>query len=1298
MADEAARISLVLKAIRKVNQLITQADDAQQLLQGACKILCTDLTYAHAWIALFDSSDKAVQYAAYGFDDAVSDDFFKKLKTGWRPPCVEAVFSTKDLVRFRNPSKDCRKCPFRDRLNEPDLERAIVCLLQAGKPSGVLNVAWSKGMVPASSEEDLLREVAGDLAFALRKLEITAEKEQAVEELRKRERFVSALLQSASVGIAVTRKRIIQEVNNYFCELTGYSREELIGKDTRMLYPSESDYFYVGVEGYRQLAEQGKGLVETRGRRKDGSLVWVLMGAIALEPDNPAGPVLFTLLDITQRKQAEEALLASEARFKAFMDFMPTPAFIKDTQGRHLFVNKYLEETFNAHDWLNKLPEEIFGPKVAARLAEGDRQALEWGHVVRQESLRDATGRLRSFITHKFVFETVTHQRLIGGVAMDITDRKLAEDALRASEANYRALVEASGDIVFRFDAEGYLLYASPSLERYVEVPPGGVEGRRLREFMAPPKGMDWEQVLTRLLPPSVAGQVELELSTKEGDKLFEVRYFPEHLETSAPPSLVVVARDITERKLAEKALRESEASYRTLVEHLDEVVMRFDSDLRVAYAGKMIENYIGLDASRLKGKRLSELFDYPYISNWEDDLRTVFETGEPAQLEFDFDTLLGKRLFNVRLIPEFDPSGKAYSVLVVARDITEHRRVEQNYALLFEKLQDSFTVREAVFDDSGRMVDCIFWDANPATASMLKVPLEDLIGRRASELFEELEPAFFEHYERCLKTGKSVEFEVYRKPLKCYFHVMAFPIGANRFATLSRDVSEQKQRQESLLRLSTAIEQAEEAVVITDLDANIQYVNPAFERLTLYSREEVLGENPRILQSGKHDAAFYRELWDTLTSGATWHGHFINKRKDGTEYEEDAVISPIRDADGTITGYVATKRDVTNERQLARQIEQLRKLESIGLLAGGVAHDFNNLLMPILGYADLLKEGLHGDDPRQQLLDQIKQAAEQAKALTRQLLAFSRKQVLELTSVNLSELVKNFLPLLRRMVRENIEFETFLAEDLPLVNADVNQFEQVLLNLVVNAQDAMPDGGTITLETAVLELDESVQLRHRQMQPGSYVMLSVSDTGVGMDEETLEHIFEPFFTTKELGKGTGLGLATVYGIIKQHNGYIWAYSEKGRGSTFKIYLPQATHLIEQAQPSLQAESDQGRGERILVVEDNPLVRQIAVAALQSRGYEVFEAAGPDEALDLVEDKEPPLDLLLTDVVMPAMHGKALYYMLKERYPKLKVIYMSGYTENVIAHHGVLDNNVALLQKPFSVETLTHKLRQVLDG
>ena len=407
--------------------------------------------------------------------------------------------------------------------------------------------------------------------------------------------------------------------------------------------------------------------------------------------------------------------------------------------------------------------------------------------------------------------------------------------------------------------------------------------------------------------------------------------------------------------------------------------------------------------------------------------------------------------------------------------------------------------------------------------------------------------------------------------------------------------------------------------------------------------------------------------------------------------------VEPLRGSGGEIVGAICMALDITDRKQLEEQFRQAQKMEAVGRLAGGIAHDFNNLLMVIQGYADLLTDRLPVGDTLRRNAEQIQVAAQRATSLTQQLLAFSRKQMLAPKVLNIQAVVSDMEKILRRLIGEDIELETSWEKDLWLVKADRGQIEQVIMNLAVNARDAMPHGGRLTIETANVELDASFSSTPSVLAPGKYAMLAVTDNGCGMDPKTQAHIFEPFFTTKEKGKGTGLGLATVYGIVKQSGGYVWVYSEPGHGTTFKIYLPRIEEETSLGELDRVDTRSLPRGsEMVLLAEDEKGVRELAKEYLEMSGYAVIEAEDGHTALELAAMHAGPIHLLLTDVVMPGISGRELSERILQIRPGIKVLYMSGYTDQAVVRHGILDGESVLMQKPFTLATLASKIREVL--
>ncbi|MFZ0828565.1 MAG: PAS domain S-box protein [Verrucomicrobiia bacterium] len=494
----------------------------------------------------------------------------------------------------------------------------------------------------------------------------------------------------------------------------------------------------------------------------------------------------------------------------------------------------------------------------------------------------------------------------------------------------------------------------------------------------------------------------------------------------------------------------------------------------------------------------------------------------------------------------------------------------------------------------------------------------------------------------------------------------------------------------------SSALEAAANSIILTDTAGKILFANKAFCAMTGYAPEEILGKTPDFLRSGKHDPDFFRELWETILMGRVWQGELINRRKDGTLYHEEMTITPIQEPNGEITHFIAVKEDITQRKKFKEQLHHMQKMEAVGQLAGGVAHDFNNLLTVIHGNTQLvLMDESQLNEENRQCLKQVTEATERAGNLTRQLLAFGRKQDIQFQPLNLNDVIRNFTKMLKRVIGEHITLRCGYAEDLPPIDADVGMIEQILINLIVNARDAMSEGGSIVVTTEALDIDAAYVDTHPEARPGQVVCVTVSDTGTGIYPEYLPRIFEPFFTTKEAGKGTGLGLAMVYGIVKQHQGWIEVSSQTGYGTTFKIFLPaDATGEIKTLMPQTKARPV-GGNEKILLVEDDADVRMVARDVLEVSGYQVWEAANGLEALNIWKTNALQIDLLLTDIIMPGgLNGRELADRLRGEKPGLKVILMSGYSADRL---GKIQPQSHVLHKPFSLENLTETVRQCLD-
>ena len=595
----------------------------------------------------------------------------------------------------------------------------------------------------------------------------------------------------------------------------------------------------------------------------------------------------------------------------------------------------------------------------------------------------------------------------------------------------------------------------------------------------------------------------------------------------------------------------------------------------------------------------------------------------------------------------------------------------------------------------------------NKAGERLLGYPREELLGKTDYDFFPREEADFFAAKDHQVLGSKELvdipeETIRNRSNEERILHTQKIPLlddaGTPQFLLgISEDITERKQAEASISKLSQAIEQSPVSIVITDIAGKIEFVNARFTQVTGYTYAEVIGQNPRILKSGETPAEDYERLWKTISSGGVWQGEFRNRKRNGELFREQATIAPVRNADNAITHYVAVKEDITERKELEEHLRQSQKMEAVGQLAGGVAHDFNNMLGVIIGYTEMILDQEDLDDSLRQYLNQILAAGHRSAEITRQLLAFARKQTVVPKILDLNKTVEGMLKLLRRLIGEDIELAWLPGAKLWPVKIDPSQIDQILANLCVNARDAIAGVGKVTIETQIAVFDEAYCAEQRGFSPGEYAMLAVSDNGSGMDKPTMDKIFEPFFTTKPVGKGTGLGLATIYGIVKQNDGFVNVYSVPGHGSTFKVYLPRHTVAAGQEPEAQRTPSGLMGHETVLIVEDDISHLNMAKLILESYGYQVLAASTPGDALLVAREYREGVHLLLTDLVMPEMNGRELANRITALFPDILCLYMSGYTDDVIVDHGILEAGINFIQKPFSKQALAKKVREVLN-
>lgn len=754
------------------------------------------------------------------------------------------------------------------------------------------------------------------------------------------------------------------------------------------------------------------------------------------------------------------------------------------------------------------------------------------------------------------------------------------------------------------------------------------------------------------------------------------------------------------------RSLKEKEDHLQAIMDYSPSMIYLKDKEGKyILVNNKFKELPLLNNTHRIIGTTASDYMPFDTADEIKNAEKEIIETGKVFKREMKSSAPDSQKWFSTIKFPLRNSSGEIYGICCFTDDITERKKAE----IL---IKESESQLRAIVDNSPALIfikdiEGKYLMINSVYEKIFNITQAEIKGKTDFELFpEEIAQKLTDNDRKVVEEKKAIkEEEVVEQDDGCHTYIsVKFPFSDTAgkiyaVCGISTDITKTKSKGTELEKLATAIAQTEECIVITDSNAMIEYVNPAFEKVTGYSISEAIGQNPRILSSGEHDKKFYANLWNTITSGKTWKGEFINKRRDGSIYNEDATISPVFDAKNKIINYVAVKKDTSQEKSREEQLLQAQKMESVGKLAGGVAHDFNNILVGILGYSELIIRGIKNDIQIRKYAEEIRGAGERAASLTRQLLAFSRKQIIEPKIIGLNQLIGTFQNMLSRIIGENIQIALKLKQSgLGTIKADPDQISQVLLNLSVNARDAIEKTGKIIIKTSNVNLNNHYFRDDGETVSGKYVILSVADTGKGMDSITLKKIYEPFFTTKKEGQGTGLGLSTVYGIVKQSNGYISVHSKLGKGTVFKIYLPRVDTKIAEESTETVVETSLIYGqEKILIVEDEETVRELACEIVSSKGYITLSAANPEEAIKMAGNGIGHIDLLLTDLIMPEMDGVELSAKLKKINPSLKILIMSGYSDKEFQRNGGIKENMPYIQKPFSPSELLKRIRSILD-
>ncbi len=1073
------------------------------------------------------------------------------------------------------------------------------------------------------------------------------------------------------VGMALTSpEKVWVYVNDRICDMLAYTREELL--NTTWVALTHPDDLKPDLERFtRMLAAEIDGYsMETRFIRKDGAVVYTMLHVSCMRrPDETVDNVIVHLYDISDRKQAEkdlhrytqeleatvlqlrkaeESLSAGEKLLRQVLDLVPHFIFAKDIEGRFILANQAVVEAYGSTmDGLigktdaefNKSEDEV------THFRSDDLEVITRGRpkAIPEEQITDAKGNVRWLSTMKipFTFAGAGSAGVLG-VSVDITERRKAEQDLADGLKRSRLQLETVSEIA----VSSALVSGETS-----------VLARKITERGAQTLGVE---------------RVGVWLFSDDGEALTCIDLYESS--PSAHSSGHVLKKE-------------------QFKDEFDALAAERYVDAHDPYTDPRTTGYV---ETYLKPLNITSMLD-AVIRRGRENLGVIcFEHVDKAH-SWRPDEIA----FACQMADQFAIALHNRDRRLSARVIRES---ERQYRLLAENISD------------------VIWSMTPdLTFTYVSPSAERLQGWTPSEWLafrpsDYLTPASVELVRKVLEEERSIqgtpgfnpnrvrtlELEHYRKDGSTLWTEVSARFLYDDAGSLTgiigatRDISERRQSQAQLQRLFAAVQQAGEMIMITEPDGTLLYVNPAFEKTTGYPIEEVLGKPAAILTRGTHNRAFFEDMWSTIKRGEMWRGRFSGKRKDGSLYQETATISPIKDESGRVIHYVMVGRDVTSEMMLQKQLHQAQKMEAIGTLAGGIAHDFNNLLQAILGYSDLLLMKKDSGDPDRPKLKIIQQAARDGSDLVSRILTSSRKGDSKARPIDLNEEIRKARKLLRRTIPRMIEIKLVLHDNLRIIDADPGQVQQTLLNLAVNAHHAMPDGGQLIIETNNASLNDEYLRTHLGAEPGQYVLLTVSDTGVGMEPEVLDRIFEPFFTTKTEGEGTGLGLSMVHGIVSQHGGYIRCYSEPGRGTSFKIYFPMsAGERIHDL--TMTREMPAFGTETVLLVDDDDRVRKMGRQMVNVGGYQVITASTGEEALEMYSRRGEDISLVILDLIMPGMGGQRCLEELLRMDPNVRVLVASGCSSTGLTDDEKGVGARGFISKPYDAKDILQAIRRVLD-
>jgi two-component system cell cycle sensor histidine kinase/response regulator CckA len=1010
----------------------------------------------------------------------------------------------------------------------------------------------------------------------------------------------------------------------------------------------------------------------------------------------------------SEYNQAEESLVRSASDWQTTFDAVNDPIWILDDKQRIIRCNKASELLFQ------RSSEEMIG-RSCWEIVHSTGQTIPECPLPRsRESLKRESMEIQ--IAQNWFQVTIdpildSNGKYTGAIHIvrDITEHKKMEKELAESEIKYRNLFEKGSDLLCLHDLEGNLLETNLSYKEEYGFENESLIRMNIRDFIPDRYKTEFDQYLERIIENGEDEGYMRAVDRTGREIILEYNNKLMYDADGKPFAVQASARDVTRRLMAEKGLKKSEEKFRSIFYNAKEGISLADVETRKFFmCNQVFCDMFGYNLEELKNLRVEDL--HPR----EDLHRVLNDFGSHAQgketLAENIPCLRSDgTIFYANIsITSVEIGGGIYNIGFF-RDVTQRKKAAEALSESERKYRTILESMEEGYYESDLRGNLTFF--NDPICKISGYTRDELMGMNSRNyLSPETAKKVYEIFNKVYQTGKPVskvchEF-IKKDGSKTTVEASASlirdsedkPVG---FRGIMRDVTEENKIEAELMQtksfLQNIFDSSAEGIITTDLHGNIIYTSPRVKDILLYNQEELIGKKAySFYRNGKEDA---KAIMKALTEKGELRSHEIKFiRRDGRPVDINLSASFLKDETGETIGTLGIYSDITEEKRLEAQLLQSQKMEAIGTLAGGVAHDFNNILTTIIGNCHFALTSLQKEDPLFEDIEDIKRAGERAADLTRQLLAFSRKQLIQPKILDINEVLTDMGKMISRLIGEDIEMSMATAPDLWHVEADPGQIEQIVMNLVVNAKDAMPRGGMLTIETANVVLNEDYLLDQGIVgEAGNFVMFAISDNGIGMDKETQEHIFEPFYTSKGSDKGTGLGLSTIYGIVKQNRGYVFVYSEPMQGSTFKVYLPGTEKEASRESKEQYIAKGLGGSETVLIVEDDSNVRKLLRNSLKKKGYRILEAENGENALRVGQTHDGSIDLILTDVVMPKMSGKELAKRMEKIDPHVKVIFMSGYTDDAIVKHGILPQGQQYIQKPFTPNSLVRKVREVLD-